>query len=92
MNLADLLADPLGYPGRAVADRDHGDAGAEVDERVTVGVHQHATAGGGDEHGQDVADAAGDRALAPREQLAGGGPGDLGDEAALLGQPGAARW
>src|SRR5262249_60923754 len=83
-------ADPLGYPGRAIADRDHGHAGAEVDERVAVRVHQHAAAGGGDEHGQDVADAAGDRALAPREQLAGRGPGNLGDEAALLRERGAA--
>jgi len=73
-----------------IADRDHGDAGPEVDEGVAVGVHQHAAAGGGDEHRQDVADAAGDRAVAPREQLAGGGPGDLGDEAALLRQRGAA--
>jgi hypothetical protein len=54
------------------------------------GVHEHAAAGGGDEHGQYVADAAGDRALAPCEQLAGGGSGNLGDEAALLGQIGAA--
>ena len=66
----DLLADPLHHARRGVARRHHGDARAEVDERVAVRVDQHAAAGGGDEHRQHVAHAARDAALPAAEQLA----------------------
>ena len=50
-----------------VVDRD---AGAEVDQRVAVGVEEDAAAGGLDEHRQRGADAVGDVLLLAGELLA----------------------
>jgi hypothetical protein len=47
--LGDLLSHPADNLVRAVADRGDRDAGAEVDERVAVDVHDYAAARGGDE-------------------------------------------
>ena len=71
-----------------VAGVDHGDARAEVDERVAVDVDQHATARLVDVHRQRAADPLGHRshpALVDRERAR---PGDLGDQATLLGEVG----
>ena len=65
----DLLTDPFHHAGRGVARRHDGDARAEVDERVTVGVDEDAAPGGGDEHREHMADTPRDAALAAPEQL-----------------------
>ena len=82
----DLLLHAADDRGRGVADRDHRDAGAEVDQRVAVDVDEHAAAGGVDEDRQRRADPVGDVRLLAVEPLERAGAGDLGDEAALLGQ------
>jgi hypothetical protein len=81
---------PLHDPGGGVADRGHGDARAEVDERVAVDVLEDAAAGRGDEDRERGADAVGDVLLLALQSGQALGSGDLGDEAALLGQAGAA--
>ena len=73
-----------------VADVDHGDAGAEVDEGVAVDVDDDGAAGRLHEDRQGRADGAGDGRRAPLEQRARPRSGDLGDEPALLGQAGPA--
>ena len=60
-----------------------------ISELPSASMH-HAAAGGGHEHRQDMAEPPGDAALPPLEQLPRDGSGDLGDEAALLGERGAA--
>jgi hypothetical protein len=84
-----LLGHPRGNPRGGVAHGDDGDPGPEVDQGVAVGVHDHAAARVRDEHRQDVADPAGHRALAPRQQLPRDGSGDLGNKLPALRKPGA---
>ena len=69
MNCVDLRRDRLDDARVRVADAGHGDAGAEVDERVAVDVDEHAAAGrrGEDRHGR--ADAGGDGLRLALEQL-----------------------
>ena len=77
--------------GVRVAERGHGDARAEVDERVAVGVDDDSAAGGDslDRHG--VTDAGGDGGGLAREQLLRAGPGDARDHAPLLRKRGSAQ-
>ena len=84
--LRDLLLHAADDGVGRVADRRDGDAGAEVDQRVAVGVEHHAAAGGGDEDGQRGRDAARDGAVAALHQGARGGSGDLGDKVTALRQ------
>ncbi len=65
----DLFGDPGDDELGAVADGGDRDAGAEVDQRVAVGVDEHPAARGGREHGQHMTQAPGDAALAALEQL-----------------------
>ena len=90
MNRSACSRIPADDAGRAVAHRRHGDPRAEVDQRVAVHVDEHAAAGGADEHREDMADPAGHGGLAAGQQLARARSGDLGDEAAHLGQARAA--
>jgi hypothetical protein len=87
----DLLDDPAGDLRRSVAHAGHGDAGPEVDQRVAVGVDQHAPAGGLDEDRQCRADTGGDVFLPPGQLRPRDRAGDLGDQAPLLRQPGTPR-
>jgi hypothetical protein len=87
----DLLLHGGHHAGGGVADPGDGDARAQVDERVAVGVDDDTTAGGHGEHGHGSADAARDGILPALQPLTGGGAGDGGGEAALLGKRGAAH-
>src|SRR5204862_27935 len=62
------------------------DAGPEVDQRVAVDVDEHAAARALDEDGQRRAQPTGAGLAAPGEQLLRAWAGDLGDDAALLGE------
>ncbi len=86
-----LLLHGAHHRGVGVAHACHGDAGAEVDQRVAVGVHHHATARGDGGDGGGVTHARGDRGRLALKQLGGARAGDLGDEQSLLRQGGAAR-
>ena len=85
-----LVLDVADHVVGGVADADHGDAGAEVDEGVAVDVDEHPAARPLDEHRQRRAEPAGDRGVAALEQLDGARPRDRGDDAAFLGERGAA--
>ena len=87
----DLVVDGPDDRRRGVADRDDRDARAEVDEGVAVGVDEHPTTGGLDEDRQGGADPVRDRGLLAREQRGGLRSGDVGDEAAFLGEGRAAH-
>lgn len=67
---SDLLGDRGDDTGVRVADARHGDARAQVDERVVVGVHHDPTTGSddGDRHGD--ADPGRDGTGLPRHELA----------------------
>ncbi|CAI7973659.1 hypothetical protein FRAHR75_100066 [Frankia sp. Hr75.2] len=84
--LAHVLHDSVG----GVADAHHRDAGTEVDQRVPVDVHQHATAGRRDVDGQGFADPAGHRLGPAFRQLHRARPGYRGDQPADLRQSGPA--
>ena len=58
--------------------------GTEVDQRVAVGVDDHAATGRLDEHGKRRADPVGDSSLLAGQQLGRARAGDFGDEAAFL--------
>ena len=80
----DLLGDGVDDPLVAVADRRHGDAGAEVDELVAVGVAHDAARPLGDVHRQPGADAGGDRGRLARLEGLRGRAGDGRREDPLL--------
>ncbi len=86
MNARHLVVHVAHDRRRGVADRHHGDARAQVDERVAVGVDDDASAGRLDEHRERRADPVGHRGLLAGEQRGGPRSGDVGDEAAFLGQ------
>ena len=74
-----------------VAERRHGDARAEVDERVAVGVDDDAAAGGDGLDRYGVPDTRGDGGGLAREQLLRARTRDAGDQAPLLRQRGSAE-
>jgi hypothetical protein len=67
--LTDLLGDVGHHALGRVADARHGDARAEVDQRVAVDIDEDATAGLRDEDGQHHSYTAGDSLGAPGDQL-----------------------
>jgi hypothetical protein len=87
--LVGLLVDPLDNQGSAVADVDHGDARAEVDERVAVHVHDDTAACtiGIDRYRSP--ERGRHRGLAPLREFLRLGAWDRGDDLTLLGQVGA---
>jgi hypothetical protein len=86
----DLRGDVPDHRRCRVADRGHGDAGPEVDQRVPVHVDEDAAPGRDHEHRQHRADAVRDVRLLAVQALQRAGARDLGDEAALLGERGPA--
>ena len=82
--LLDLGDDCLDDLGCRVANAGHGDARAEVDERVAVNVNHDAAASSDDGDGECDADASGDRCVLACEHLLRLRAGDAGDELALL--------
>ena len=89
--LGDLRLHGRDDAGVRVADGRDGDAGAEVDERVAVGIDDHASPGRDGRDGNRVADAGGDRGGLAGEKLLRTGARQLGDEAALLRERGPAE-
>jgi len=89
--LADLLADVVHHRRGCIADTDHRDAGAEVDERVVVDVNEHPTACAGDVDGQRGTHAAGHGGRATLVELSGPRAGQAGDQPSLLRQVWTAR-
>jgi hypothetical protein len=86
-----LLLHRRHHARRAVADADHRDPGAEIDERVAVDVFNHAAAGAGDVNRQHAAHALGDRCRPSCMQFARTRAGNFGDESAPLEKRGAAQ-
>ena len=91
VNCADLRLHRLDDLRVRVAERRDGDARAEVDERVAVGVDDDAAAGGDGVDRRGVADARGDGSGLAGEQLLRARTGDAGDQATLLRQGRAAE-
>ena len=86
MNWATCCLHPADDGVGRVADRRDRDAGAEVDQRVAVGVEQHPAAGRGDEDGQRGRDASGDGARCGAPSGRARRVRDLGDKVTALRQ------
>jgi hypothetical protein len=86
----ELGGDGLDDARVGVADAGHGDARAEVDDRVAVGVDDDAAPGRDDRDGDGGADALRDGDGLAGHELLRARAGDAGDEAALLREGGAA--
>jgi hypothetical protein len=86
---AQLRGDGLDDARVGVADAGHGDARAEVDDRVAVGVDDDAAPGRDDRNGDRGADARGDGLGLACHELLRARAGDGGDETALLCERGA---
>lgn len=82
----DLLRHRVDDGGCAVADGGDGDARAEVDELVAVGVREHAATGRDDVDRQRHADTRRHGTLLARLQLLRDRAGNGGDEPAFLGE------
>lgn len=80
----DGLGHPPDHRGGGVADRGDGDARAEVDQLVAVGVHDDAAAGLDDVGRQDRADPIGHAGRLPGRQLQRLRPRYGGDQRATL--------
>jgi hypothetical protein len=71
----DLLLHPADHRGCGVADADHRDPGAQVDQRVAVHVDEDAAAGRDHEHREHGADAVGDMRPLALQPASDSGPG-----------------
>jgi hypothetical protein len=82
--LGDLVPDGVDHGGSGVAHADHGDSGAQVDQRIAVDVDEDGPLGPVDVEREDRAHPGGDGRRAPNFERFRLGTGQIGHESTCL--------